>query len=115
MHDPDILPHMYDIEEMSKTFETAVAPAELDCAPTGKCICSRPECRKCFPPRPDEFGPPIVNSEAWIVDKQVSEKGCEFGEVASSQGLQRVTLPRVLGFNQSSCARTQTSGSLSAR
>ena len=25
MHDPDILPHMYDIEEMSKTFETAVA------------------------------------------------------------------------------------------
>ena len=59
---------------MSKTFETAVAPAELDCAPTGKCICSRPECRKCFPPRPDEFGPPIVNSEAWIVDKQVSEK-----------------------------------------
>ena len=115
MHDPDVLPHMYDPEEMAKTFEVATAPIELDCAPTGRCICSRPTCQKCFPPLPAEFGPPIVNSEAWIVDRHESEKGCEFGEVASSQSLQRVRLPRVLGFSQSSCARAQTSGSLSAR
>ena len=81
MHDPDILPHMYDAEQMSKTCEIATAPVELDCAPTGQCICSRPECRKCFPPRIGEFGPPIVNSEAWIVvAKSESEKGRAFDD-----------------------------------
>ena len=35
MHEPDILPHMHDAKELSKTSEIAVAPAELDCAPTG--------------------------------------------------------------------------------
>ena len=102
MHDPDILPHMYDPEKMSKTFEIATAPVELDCAPTGECICSRPECRKCFPPRIGDFDPPIINSEAWIVDRHESEKECEFNEVASSQSLQRVRLPSELGSSQSS-------------
>lgn len=131
MHDPDVLPHMYDPEEMSKTFEVATAPDELDCAPTGRCICSRPTCRECFPLRPAEFGPPIGNSEAWIIDRHeiekgrefdeivssqsLSEKGREFDKVASSGSLQRVRLPRLLGPRQSSCARAQTSGSLSAR
>ena len=74
VHDPDVLPHMYDPEEMARTFEVAAAPSELDCAPTGRCICSRPTCRECIPPRSDEFGPPITNSEAWIVDKHERER-----------------------------------------
>ena len=110
MHDPDILPQMYDAHEMSKTFEIAVAPAELDFAQTGQCTCSRPECRVCFPPPMPEFGPPVTNSEAWIIDKSeiLSEKGCKrecgveatrtlvlsqqsksFGEVAPSQSLEQ--------------------------
>ena len=72
MHDPDILPHMYDAKEMSKTFEIAVAPAELDCDPTGQCTCSRPECRACYPPPMSEFGPPVTNSEAWNMIGQKS-------------------------------------------
>ena len=77
MQDPDILSHMYDTNEMSNTFEIAVAPAELDCALSGQCICSRPECRVCFPlPKPD-IGPRLTNSEAWIIDRSeiMSEKG----------------------------------------
>ena len=110
MHDPDLLPHMYDANGMSKTFEIAVAPAELDCSPTGQCIRSRPECRVCFPPPMPEFGLPVTNSEAWIIDRReiMSEKGCKrdcgveatrplvlpqqpksFGEVAPSQSLEQ--------------------------
>ena len=44
-HDPDVLPHLYETDDMNKFFEKAIAPAELDCASTGRCICSRPECR----------------------------------------------------------------------
>ena len=66
MRDPDILPHMYDTNEMSKTFEISVAPAELDCALTLQCMCSRPKCRVCFPPPMSEFGPPVTNSEAFF-------------------------------------------------
>ena len=67
-HDPDVLSHMYDIGDMNTTFEVATAPAE--------CICSRPGCRICFPPRVSEFGPPVTNSEVWLVagPKRVSEK-----------------------------------------
>ena len=67
MHDSDVLPHMYDQVEMDRIFEKAEAPAELDCAPTGGCICSRPECGECFPPPLPEFGPPVVNAETWLV------------------------------------------------
>ena len=68
MHDPCVLPHMYDEVERDRIFEKAVAPAELDCAPTGGCICSRPECSDCFPPPLSEFGPPVVNAETWMID-----------------------------------------------
>ena len=62
-----MLPHLYEAGDMDKLFEKAVAPDEMDCAPTGKCICSRPEGRVCFPPKEYSFGPAIVNSEAWLV------------------------------------------------
>ena len=68
MHDPCVLPHMYDEVERDRIFEKAVAPAELDCAPTGGCICSRPECIECFPSPLPEFGPPVVNAETWMID-----------------------------------------------
>ena len=67
MHDPAVLPHMYLPNDLDDFFEKAVAPKELDCAPTGACICSRPECKVCFPPPAPEFGPAVENSEAWIV------------------------------------------------
>ena len=66
MHDPAVLPHMYLPNDIEEFFEKAVAPDELDCAPTGACICSRPECKVCFPPPAPEFGPAVENSEAWI-------------------------------------------------
>ena len=72
MHDPDVLPHMYDEVEMDRIFEKAVAPAELDCAPCNGCICSRPECSACFPPPLPEFGPPIANAETWVVSSEVA-------------------------------------------
>ena len=67
MYDPDVLPHLYEAGDRDKLFEKATVPAEMDCAPTGRCICSRPECGICFPPRGPEFGPAVTNSEAWLV------------------------------------------------
>ena len=67
MHDPRVLPHMYNEADMNKTFEKAIAPKEADCAPSGKCICGRPECRVCFPPIPPEIGPPLPLSEVRVV------------------------------------------------
>ena len=64
-HDPDV-PHLYETDDMDKLFEQAVAPDEMDCAPTGKWFCSRHECRVCFPSK-YEFGPATTNSEAWFV------------------------------------------------
>ena len=52
---------------MDKVFEKAIASAEMDCAPTGRCICSRPKCRICFPPGGHELGPAVTNSEDWLV------------------------------------------------
>ena len=66
-HDPDVLLHLYNASDMDKLFERATAPPEMDCAPTGRCICSRPECGVCFPPRGHEFGPAVTNSETWLV------------------------------------------------
>ena len=68
MHDPDVLPHYYEAGDIDKLFDKAIAPDELDCAPTGECICSRPECRVCFPTKNYGFIPAIVNSEAWLAD-----------------------------------------------
>ena len=67
MHDPDVLPHMYNVNDMNETFEKAIAPKEADCAPSGRCICGRPECHTCFPPQPPEIGPLLPPSEVWIV------------------------------------------------
>ena len=72
-HDPDVLPHMYEEVDRDRIFEKAVAPDELDCAPTGRCICSRPECAICFPPRAPEFGPPVINAEAWWSTPRAAE------------------------------------------
>ena len=66
VHDPDVLPHEYDADELDRLFEKAVAPDELDCAPTSRCICSRPDCSNCFPPRASELAPPVTNAEAWV-------------------------------------------------
>ena len=63
-HDPDALPHLYETDDMNELFEKAIAPDEMDCSPTGKCICSHPECRVCFPSKEYEFGPAITKSEA---------------------------------------------------
>ena len=74
MHDPLVLPHMYADGDMEGLFEKAIAPREPDCAPSGACICSRPDCEICFPPPAPEFGPPIVDSEAWLAVQ--SERQC---------------------------------------
>ena len=66
-HDPDGLPHLYETDDMDKLFENAIAPDEMDCAPTGRCIRSRPKCRICLPPRGHELRPAVTNSEAWLV------------------------------------------------
>ena len=34
-HDPDVLPHIYDDEELDNIFERVIAPAEMDCALSG--------------------------------------------------------------------------------
>ena len=69
-HDPDVLPHLYETDDMDKLVEKAIAPAEMDCAPTGRCICSLPECGILFPPRWHELGPAVTNSEAWLVARR---------------------------------------------
>ena len=66
MHDPMVLPHMYADGDMEGLFGKAVAAPELDCEPSGACICSRPHCGICFPPPAPEFGPAVVDSEAWL-------------------------------------------------
>ena len=68
MHDPDVLPHLYEGAGIDAIFEKATAPAELDCAPTGRCICSRLECGICFPPRGSEVDPVVEKSEAWLAE-----------------------------------------------
>ena len=67
MHDPDVLSHTYEQKDLEKIFQPAEAPDELDRAPTGRCICSSPECGDCFPGMAPEFGPPITNAEAGIM------------------------------------------------
>ena len=45
-HDPDILPHNYNDEDVNNLFPQAVAPADPDGSPTDQCICERPTCVK---------------------------------------------------------------------
>ena len=66
-HDPSVLPHEYLQEDVDKLFPIASAPEELDCAPVCRCICGRPDCGACFPPRAPEFGPAVERAEAWIM------------------------------------------------
>ena len=89
MHDPDVLPHMYDQREMDRIFEKAEAPAELDCAPSGTCICSRPECGECFPPPAAEFGPPVANAEAWMFSTSKPSTLAPRASPAGSSGEER--------------------------
>jgi hypothetical protein len=65
-HDPDVLPHDYEINDLNDVFYKAVVPDDQDCAPSSRCICGRPDCKICFPPRPPEFGPPVAPAEAWM-------------------------------------------------
>ena len=51
-HDPDILPHNYNDEDLNSMFPRVVAPEDPDGVPTDQCICGRPTCVKCFPPQP---------------------------------------------------------------
>ena len=39
MHDPDVLPHMYEQKDPENGSQHAEAPDELDCAATGRCMC----------------------------------------------------------------------------
>ena len=61
MYDPDVLPHFYEAGDLDELFDKAVAPVEMECAPTGKCIWSLPSCRVCFPSKEYSFGPAIFN------------------------------------------------------
>ena len=58
---------MYVQKDLDLIFQRAEAPDELDCARTGRCMCSRPGCGDCFPGLAPEFGPPITNAEAWLM------------------------------------------------
>ena len=69
-HDPDVLPHAYAEEDLEWLFARAVVPPDDDVALEGRCICSRPNCERCFPPPAPEFGPPAGPAEAWVVDRQ---------------------------------------------
>ena len=101
---------MYDDEELNKIVERAIPLAELDCAPTGRCICSRPACSLCRPAcslcflsRVPEFGPPATNSEAWLVATPEEGEKCGGIEVAGSPALshRRAMLDEIVQFHSS--------------
>ena len=94
-HDPDVLPHNYRQCDLDETCPKAVVPDDGDCGPTSRCICGRPDCEVCFPPRLPEFSPPIVNSEAWLTMKSVYPRRLrELDEDAPSQHpMSRVAAP----------------------
>ena len=62
-HDPSYLPHEFPDEEIEKFFPIAVASVRDDGIP-GKieCICSRPECARCFPRESVVY---VEGMEAW--------------------------------------------------
>ena len=62
-HDPSYLPHEFPNDEIEKLFPLAVAATRDDGVP-GKieCICSRPECVKCFPRESVVY---VEGMEAW--------------------------------------------------
>ena len=66
-HDPDVLPHMYDEDDMNDIFLRAVVPDDGDSASATRCMCSRPECGVCFPKVRSEFGSIDEFAEAWLV------------------------------------------------
>ena len=61
-HDPTVLPHEFDEKEMDLWFPKATAPLLDDEGRPPSCICSRPECRECFPPVLDHGE---ANAESW--------------------------------------------------
>ena len=73
-HDPDVLPHAYSEKDLEEIFARAVVPPDDDVALEGRCICSRPDCERCFPPPAPEFGPPAGPAEVWMVDRREEEK-----------------------------------------
>ena len=86
-HDPDVLPHAYSDKDLNELFTKAIVPPDDGIALHDRCICSRPECRRCFPPPAPEFGPPVGPAEAWVADEtQIAEK---------KAGARREPLPRL--------------------
>ena len=70
-HDPTILPHMHSAEEIEELFPRASATSDAstdgECRAQGECMCSRPECRSCFPVWEPFISEPPRPSEAWMV------------------------------------------------
>ena len=64
-HDPDILPHNYNDEDLKSMFPRAVAPEDPDGVLTDQCICGRPARVKCFPPQPQAPSHDGVWRENW--------------------------------------------------
>ena len=93
-HDPDVLPHDYDQQDLDSTFQKAIVPDDDDAAPVCRCMCGRPSCKLCFPPRPSEFGPPAAPAEAWIASTSRLPRRIE--EMRDEQP-ERRTLSRVVG------------------
>ena len=61
-HDPTYLPHEFPDDEIEMLFPMAAAPAVIDGDVAASCICSRPECTRCFPKEPPLYS---AGLEAW--------------------------------------------------
>ena len=61
-HDVTYLPHEFPDEEIERLFPAATVPAQGDERLDKECICSRPECRKCFPSESPVY---VDGLEAW--------------------------------------------------
>ena len=65
-HDPDVLPHDYNDEDLDEIFYKAVVPGDGDGAAASTCICGRPDCLECFPAEPRGMVRDRGLAEAWL-------------------------------------------------
>ena len=65
-HDPDVLPHDYNDEDLDEIFYKAVVPGDGDGAAASTCICGRPDCLECFPAQPRGMVGDRGLAEAWL-------------------------------------------------
>ena len=68
-HEPDILPHNYNDEDLKSMFPGAVAPEDPDEVPTDQCISGRPTRVDCFPPHPQASSHDGLWRENWLTRK----------------------------------------------